>query len=75
MRGDINNPKHPLQEYLEELKNKPLVEKIRDNFYANSPFDLCSEHDDKYRDAVDISLEEIFGKGEVGEHNPDIKKG
>lgn len=32
-------------------------EALRDKFYAASPFDLCSENDDAYRDAIDSVLD------------------
>lgn len=63
---------HPLQEYLNEQKKVSLIEKLRNRFYANSPFDLASVNDDKYRDAIDETFEEAFKTVEVGEHNPDI---
>jgi hypothetical protein len=34
------------------------VEKLRNHFYANSPFDLGSDNDNKYRDAIDETLGE-----------------
>jgi hypothetical protein len=38
---------------------KPIFSKetIRDNFYANSPFDLATEEDDIYRNNVDDLLD------------------
>jgi hypothetical protein len=55
--------KHPLQEYLDEQKTVPLIEKLRAHFYANSPFNLCSKSDDLYRDAIDLTLDEAIEKG------------
>lgn len=34
------------------------IEKLRRELYANSPFDLGSDNDNKYRDAIDTTLGE-----------------
>lgn len=56
---------------------KEEIEKLRQSFYTNSPFDLCSPEDDKYRDAVDETLGEpnlctiCKGKG-IEKHTKDF---
>lgn len=63
--------KHPLQEHIENQGKITPLERMRNHFYANSPFDLASKNDDKYRDAVDETLDELYGAVVVGEHNPE----
>jgi hypothetical protein len=65
---------HPLQAYLDEQKSVTPLERMRNHFYANSPFDLASKNDDKYRDAIDETLDELYTPAEVKEHNPDLPK-